>query len=353
MPPSITDLETLIAFNDQLLALDEAGVPSGFPGSSKELAAELEKINGLLARRVSRGEPIEQALELEFDVPKWYRTLALSAIKSGNMETTLRDFTAVAIAADQSQYVSQSAMFYPLIVVTLAYCGIVGFCLFFVPSLQSAYASLRIPAGSGLTILEFLRSTLPFWIAIPPILLLLLIVRQIRKRRYVAISNGALSGILARLSGAARALDHERSACLAESIASFNENGVPLDEAIALASGASRPSAIPNQTNRTTPIGTSDQQAVAGPQNRIQFPPFLRWALFESEPAIVRHRALEMAAGLYRQASIHAMRRARIIAPIILLVTIGGTVTLLYGLALFIPVVQMLKAVALSPIKGA
>src|SRR3954463_13838137 len=137
MPPSITDLETLIAFNNQLLSLDEAGVPIGYSGGSKGLASEFEKINGLLARRVSRGEPIEQALELEFDVPKWYRTLALSAIKSGNMETTLRDLTSVANAADQSQYVSQSAMFYPLVVATLAYCGIVGFCLFFVPSLQS------------------------------------------------------------------------------------------------------------------------------------------------------------------------------------------------------------------------
>jgi hypothetical protein len=40
------------------------------------------------------------------------------------------------------------------------------------------------------------------------------------------------------------------------------------------------------------------------------------------------------------------MRRATILAPIIGLVILGGGVTLLYGLAVFMPVVQMLKAVA-------
>ena len=72
----------------------------------------------------------------------------------------------------------------------------------------------------------------------------------------------------------------------------------------------------------------------------------MRWALFQSEPTVGRKRALQMAAALYRDASSHSMRRARIVAPIIGLVLLGGSVTLLYGLALFVPVVQMLKAVA-------
>jgi type II secretory pathway component PulF len=353
MPPSITDLDTLIAFNDQLVALDEAGVPVGFAGNSKELAAELEKSNALLARRISRGESIDEAVESEADLPNWYRTLVLAAIKSGNVDSALRGFTAIATSADQKRYVAESAFFYPLIVASLAYCGIVGFCLFFVPSLQSAYASFRIPAGSGLMVLEFLRNTLALWVAIPPILVLLLVARQIRKRRHATTLNGNSSGILARLSGATRAMADERSACLAESIAAFDERGVPLDEGIALASGAGRPPALLERAQPAMPAGSRIAPAGDQPQSRSHFPPFLRWALFESEPTIVRHRALSMAASLYHQASIHSMRRARIVAPILLLVAIGGSVTLLYGLALFVPVVQMLKAIALTPIKGA
>jgi type II secretory pathway component PulF len=353
MPPSITDLDTLIAFNDQLVALDEAGVPIGFAGNSKELAADLEKGNALLARRVSRGESIDEAVASEAELPNWYRTLVLAAIKSGNVDSALRGLTAIATSADQKRYVAESALFYPLIVASLAYCGIVGFCLFFVPSLQSAYASFRIPAGSGLTILEFLRNTLALWVAIPPILVLLLLARRIRKRRYATTLVGNSSGILARLSGATRAMADERSACLAESIAASDANGVPLDEAIALASGATPSAAVPDPAHRTAPPRLRFGPASEQTERRRHFPPFLRWALFESEPTIVRHRALSMAANLYHQASIHSMRRARIVAPILLLVAIGGSVTLLYGLALFVPVVQMLKAIALTPIKGA
>jgi type II secretory pathway component PulF len=72
----------------------------------------------------------------------------------------------------------------------------------------------------------------------------------------------------------------------------------------------------------------------------------MRWALFQSEPTVGRKRALHMAAAFYRDASTQSMRRAKLIAPIIGLVFLGGTVTLLYGLALFVPVIQMLKAVA-------
>ncbi len=353
MPPEITDLDGLIAFNDQLLALNEAGVPVGFVGNATELAADLEKINSLLARHVGRGDPVVEALETEPGVPSWYRTLALSALKCRDVVTALREFTTVAKSADQSQYVTESALFYPLIVASFAYCGIVGFCFFFVPSLQSAYASFRIPAGSGLMVLELLRNTLPYWIAIPPVFLLLLLVWRIRKHRRGVLLNNASSGLVARFSGATRAIADECSAYLAESIATFDENDIPLDEAIALASGAARPVAVSDPSRRVTSAAVRSRLTSGQPKKPDQFPPFLRWALFDSEPAIARHEALRMAAALYRQTSHDAMRRARIIAPIILVIAIGGTVTLLYGLALFVPVVQMLKAVALAPLKGA
>ncbi len=307
----------------------------------------------MLARHVGRGDSIVEALETEPEVPSWYRTLALSAFKSRDVDTALREFITIASVADQSQYLTESALFYPLIVTSFAYCGIVGFCYFFVPSLESAYASFRIPIGSGLLALELLRNTLPYWIAIPPVLLILLLVWRIRKRRRGVALNDASIGILARFSGAARAVADERSAYLAESIATFSESDIPLDEAIALASGAAPPAAVSGQTRQVASAGAPSRPASGPLRKPVQFPPFLRWALFDSEPAIARHDALRMAAALYRQTSHHAMGRARIVVPIILLVAIGGTVTLLYGLALFVPVVQMLKAVALAPLKGA
>jgi len=353
MSLTITDLNTLIAFNDQLAALFDAGVPVGFVGDSQTLDSELERINALLARRISQGESLDQALELERDVPSWYRSLALSAIKSGDVESALSDFTGFAQVTDQSEYVVESALIYPLIVVGLAYFGLIAFCIFFVPSLQSTYARFRIPVGSGIAVLEFLRDWLPFWIALPPIVLLLILARKIRNRRLKSASRRRFGGVLTRLSGATRALALERSAYVAKSIAAFDESGLPPNEAIELALGDYQGARAPEGTRPAAyaRLPVAPEERTTGQRNH--FPPFLQWALFESEPTIARHRALDMAAALYHQASVHAMQRARVFAPMVLIVVIGGTATLLYGLALFVPVVQMLKAIALTPVTGA
>ena len=77
-----------------------------------------------------------------------------------------------------------------------------------------------------------------------------------------------------------------------------------------------------------------------------QFPPFLRWALLHSEATTGRARALRMAADIYRQAAKRREERLRIVAPMVVCVVLGGGVTLLYGLSLFVPVVQLLRAMA-------
>src|SRR3954452_19911138 len=106
MSPAICQLDDLIAFNDQLLALDEAGVPIALSSGSRDLAADLEKINSLLARHVSRGEPIDKTLEMEPDVPYWYRTLALSTFTTNNTQTAMAHFTNVRKSADSSRYIT-------------------------------------------------------------------------------------------------------------------------------------------------------------------------------------------------------------------------------------------------------
>jgi type II secretory pathway component PulF len=72
------------------------------------------------------------------------------------------------------------------------------------------------------------------------------------------------------------------------------------------------------------------------------FPPFLRWALGHANQTNDRVQALEIATRLYRETAERRAARFRAVAPVMLLVFVGGTVTLLYGLALFVPMVQLL-----------
>src|SRR5262249_20914922 len=144
----------------------------------------LTRINSSVARRVSRGNSLEEALEAEEETPDWYRNLIISGLQSDNMNAGLQELSRVANSAEESRFVTESALFYPLVVCGLAYLGMIGFCLFFVPRLESAYASLEIRPGTGLAVLQKLREALPIWGPIPPIVLLIFIAwRYLRRLR--------------------------------------------------------------------------------------------------------------------------------------------------------------------------
>jgi len=343
-----TDLDDFIAFNDQLLALIEAGVPIaiGQEIPDGDIHAMLTRINSSVARRVSRGDSIEEALEYDGAVPEWYRNLIVSGLQSNKMDEALREFSGVASSAEESQFITESALFYPFVVCGLAYLGVIGFCLFFVPRMESTYASFHIQPGTGLVILKWLRDTLFFWIVVPPALLLLFLAWRYRRRSRRKFSANGEPGLLGTVSGTSNALYQQRCAYFAESVASLEEGNVPLDKALAMSAGACGETSLVDGARSLAATVEGGALAKVDGAEANHFPPFMRWALFESEPTVGRKRALRMAAALYRNSSRQSMRRARVIAPIIGLVVLGGSVTLLYGLAVFMPVVQMLKAVA-------
>src|SRR4051794_6188809 len=101
------ELDELMAFNDQLLALEEAGVPIdvGQEDSLGDLSTTLERINSSIARRVSRGESLEEALQADAAVPVWYRNLIVSGLRTDSMDLALRDFSRVSNSAEESRFV--------------------------------------------------------------------------------------------------------------------------------------------------------------------------------------------------------------------------------------------------------
>jgi type II secretory pathway component PulF len=136
-----------------------------------------------------------------------------------------------------------------------------------------------------------------------------------------------------------RAIEEQRNANLADKLATLLSAGAPLDEALRLASGAKSDPHLATSAN-AEPAITEDSE------NARRLPPFLRYALWRSEAGVGHVRALRMAAELYRASAQRRADRVRLIAPLVLCAVIGGGVTLLYGLALFVPVVEMLQSLA-------
>jgi general secretion pathway protein F len=339
-------LDDLMAMNEQLAALAAAGVPVDVGLGSREIPDTLERLNFAVARGLSRGASLPEALEANRPVaPAAYIRTVQLAVRDGDFPAALAGATQVAELVDESRSTFRLAMWYPLIVCCVAYVGLVGLCLILVPVLEGMAEEFRTQPGPALRVLQSLRDTLPIWVAIPPILLAAWLAwRQVRGRR--AHASGRVPFWLAWLPGMSRAIREERCANLAARLSTLLAEGVPMNEALPLAAEAFGDATLIAASQELTAGLTANQLPPDSGRAALSFPPFLRWALWHAEESVGRARALAIAAELYQAAAQRRMARLRVVLPLATCVLVGGGATLLYGLALFVPVVEMLRSVS-------
>jgi type II secretory pathway component PulF len=344
-------LDDIIAFNEQLAALTEAGISLDLALVGRHPSAEqaLKRIQYTVTRRVNRGETLEEALEgEEEDVPASYRSLLQQGIRSGDFSEALIGSSRVAESLDESRHAMASACVYPLILCALAYIGLIGFCWYLVPVWQEMYQSASLTPGPGLRILQTVKDTLPYWVAVPPVLLILLLMVS-RSKTLNRATNDPGSGLrIGWLPGAKQALFQQRCSHFADSLGELLRVGTPLDVAVRIAGDASNDTTLSAGAHLL-----ADDVACGGlPSDDSRaaslFPPFLRWAVWHADETTSRSSALRIASRLYREAADRRLERLRTLVPIALLVALGGIATLLYGLALFAPFVELLRSLSLA-----
>ena len=341
-----TNLAPFIALNDQFVALVKADVPVhlGLPRRCSDAIAALDRIIALVTRRVGEGTSLDEALE-DQAIPAAYRSVAQLALKSGNFATSIEDAGHIAQSQDDSWHALRMSMRYPLVICCLAYVGIVLFCVFLVPTLESMYQSMRIATGWGLAAVMTLRRTLPFWVAIPPIGLVLLVALT-RWTSARPARSGRTVRLLPWLPGMAKVVGEQRSARFATSLAGFLDAEAPLHESLRMAAAAWENEAFEQGTLALSASLERGQFPSDDTPFALALPPLLRWAIWHPDDTVGRSRALRMAADVYRESAQRRVQRLRVTAPIVTCVVIGGGVVLLYALALFVPVAQMLQGLA-------
>ncbi len=276
-------LDDLMALNDQLAALVEAGVPLelGLDGSVEHAAAALERINAAVARRVSRGESLVDALENDQGtIPTPYRSVVQIGLKSGDMHAAIDAASHVAEVKDQSRYNIRSAFFYPLVVCFLAAIGLAGYCTFVVPKLEDFRQEFRMPEGAGLHALQSLRALVPGGLVILAAVVMVAVVRHFLESGRRGLARGGGDGLIARLLGATRTRQLERHATFSQSLASLLAADVPLAEGLLLAAGVSGDAGLRAGAQRLAPMLQQGQAVSDEDPAAKAFPPFLRWALF-------------------------------------------------------------------------
>lgn len=344
----IESLDDFMATNDQLAALVSAGIPLqlGLETLDEGPDAALERINAIVARRVSRGASLAEALQDDDPaMPAAYRNVMLVGIESGDVQGALDAAAQLAQSVEGSRRSIRGAFFYPGVVCILAAMGLAGFFTYVAPRLDELRESMRLVEGDAPRLLPLLLAIGVGAAAVVVATALFVLARRLAGGR--GERGSSRIGPIARLLGGAAAARQARCAAFAKSLSALTASR-PLDESLPVAAEVSGDAGLRRGAEQ---LAVAVRQGDAASQDHVAaaaFPPFLRWALLESAPAVSQPRALEMAADVYRQSARRRIERMGVLAPAVACVVVGGGVVLLYGLTLFLPLVDLLKSLALT-----
>jgi general secretion pathway protein F len=343
-------IDQLLALNEEIAALVRAGVPleRGLLMAGWDLRGRLGRIAGALGERLSRGESLVEALEAEREaIPPLYRAVVEAGARSGQLPAALEGLARYVRGYAEARSAIGLALWYPVLVLTLAYGLFLGLVVLCVPRFARAFEALGLTLAAPLRSLEWVGERADYWWPAWPIVLLVLAIAWVRSGTAARFHGHAWTWL--RLFPWMKSLlaDYE-TANFSELLALLLEHRVAYPSALILAAESTGSRRLTRgarllaealargepaaEALRTIPSGT--------------FLPMLRWVLSTGEQQGSLVAALENLSALYRKRGRYEAEKLRVFLPTMLMIGLGATVTALYGLALFVPLVSLLKGLS-------
>lgn len=347
-PPagSIT-IDQLLALNDEIAALIRAGVPleRGLIVAGRDLRGRLGRIATALSRRMAQGESLTQALDGEEQtIPRLYRAVVKAGVQSGRLPIALEGLARYVQGYAEARAAIGLALWYPLMVVCLAYVLLLGFLYIVVPRIVDASDVLGIGATSPFHLLARLGELMPYWWPVGPILLLVLLIAWVTSGSASRFQAGARSW-LCLFPWMRSILANYETANFSELLGLLLEHRVPYPSAIVLAAESTGDARLSRGARQLAEAISRGDSAAAALEtiDRRTFLPMMRWVLATGQEQGSLVVALRNLASVYRARAKYQADKLSVFLPTILMVVIGASATLGYGLALFIPLSNMLR----------
>jgi len=303
----------------------------------------------VLAERMSQGESLPEALAAERErLPRIYRAVVEAGLRAGRLATALEGLTGFLRAYLDSRQAIGLALCYPLMVLVLAYGLFVLLVVQVVPRFLATFETFRIPIPAALLGLGRLNETIVYWGALLPVLLVAGIAFWGWSGTSAGFRPGRAWALVRVFPWMGRLLRHYEAANFADLLGLLVEHGVPYPEALGLAAEASGDrSLIRLGRELAAAVERGDPPAVAtGADGALS--PLLRWLLATGPQQVALAGSLRGLAAIYRKQAEHQAEKIRVFLPIVLLVVIGLSATLLFGLCLFLPFTSLLEGLAIS-----
>jgi type II secretory pathway component PulF len=323
-------LQRVLDFNEQLNRLSRAGVPIELDeqnvdsepvaarSSNSGMQNSLQRIENALKLRVELGQPIDDAIDAAPELSPRYRASLKTWLQLADPSAALDPLTTP--TRDRQDVIRNVnvALLQPLAIFTLAFLAFLLLCWFTVPRLEALYTQNWITPTGVLAVLLTMRDTLPIWgIAIP---MGLLAMCGVWKHQSSRLSIHRL------LPGGRRYLQLLCHANFADQVSTLIKNNVPLEQAMLLA---------------------DPELGAKYIANRDAAPPLLRWALTGDLGGEPLWSVLRFVSLTYRQVGEQYASVWRAVLPTVLGAIVGGVIVFVYGLCLFLPMIDALNMISL------
>lgn len=345
VPREIT-LDELIALSDEIAALARAGIPldKGLLAFGSDVNGRLGKLATTLGQRLEKGESLAAVIAASDSFPPAYKAVVAAGIRAGRLPAALEGVARTARRTSQLRTSVGVALLYPAIVLFVAYSLFIFGIRKLLPVMLDACEAWNIRLPFLYETAAWLQSTLPFWQNVLPLLAIGIIVwgwlrsgQVVYGAKLNPLLRFGMLGSLVRLRAAGQL------AALNELLAMLLEHGVPLPEALPLATAAMGSASLERGGREWA---ERLQRGELGGNSPPGFPPLLAWTLASTAaqanlPAILRRSAQS-----YRD---EAARRAQWIAiyyPLLVTVVFGGSVVILFAIMTLGPWLLVLYRIA-------
>ncbi len=349
-PVESIGLEQLVALNDEIAALVRCGIPleRGLLDAGRDLPGRLGRITSTLAARMSHGESLGQALEAERRaIPPLYCAIVEAGLRAGRLPAALEGLATYARGYLEARQSIGLALAYPLMVAVLAYFLFLGFVTVIMPRFLTALDMFRLPVTAPVRWLGTVGDLTPYWWPIGPIVFFAVIFAWVRSGKSLQFQGGgwSLIGVIPWLKSL---LADYRSANFTQLLALLIEHRVALPEALELAGAASGDSRLMRDTAELSEALKRGDSAKSVFANRaFAITPLVRWLLVAGQSQTALVDSLRNISSTYRRRANYRAERFQVLVPIVLMFVLGTATTLLYGLTLFFPLVNLLNGLSL------